>query len=90
MHSCPVCLGLQPFERPVFAPGQVLTDVDLTADQAYAAAKNRLHNRYLHGWGVVCGLEVVCNVCDGYVTIHHGYAIDRCGNDIVVAAGSAL
>jgi hypothetical protein len=84
--TCPVCLGLQPFERPIFAPGQVLTDIDLNADQAYALAKNRLHNRYLHGWGVVCGLEVVCNHCDGYVTIHPGYAIDRCGNDIVVAA----
>ena len=30
---CPACLGLQPFQRPVFAPGQVLTDIDLSADQ---------------------------------------------------------
>ena len=87
---CPVCLGLQPFQRPVFAPGQVLTDIDLSADQDYAVAKNKLHNRYLHGWGIVCGLEVVCNDCDGYVTIHPGYAIDRCGNDIVVAADQSF
>jgi hypothetical protein len=87
---CPACLGLQPFQRPVFAPGQVLTDLDLSADQAYAVGKNRLHNRYQHGWGVVCGLEVVCNDCDGYVTIHPGYAIDRCGNDIVVAADQSF
>lgn len=87
---CPACLGLQPFQRPVFAPGQVLTDIDLSADQDYAVAKNKLHNRYLHGWGVVCGLEVVCNDCDGYVTIHPGYAIDRCGNDIVVAGDQSF
>jgi hypothetical protein len=82
---CPVCLGLTTYDQPLWGTGQVLTAADLTSLQTYFKAKNRLHNRYLHGWGVVCGLEVVCNDCDGYVTIRQGYAIDPCGNDIVVA-----
>lgn len=82
---CPVCRGLKAFDRPLWGPGQILTAADLTSLQTYIKAKHRLHNRYLHGWGVVCGLEVVCDDCDGYVTIRPGYAIDPCGEDIVVA-----
>lgn len=81
---CTVCRGLATYERPLFAAGQTLTAADLTALQSYVAGKNRLHNRYLHGWGVVCGLEVVCDDCEGAVTITPGYAIDPCGSDIVV------
>jgi hypothetical protein len=61
-----------------------LTEAELNSEQAYVLAKNRLHNRYLHGWGVVCGLEVVCHDCEGWVTVREGYALDACGNDIVV------
>lgn len=82
---CPTCRGLATFERPLFGAGQILTAADLTSLQDYVRAKNRLHNRYLHGWGVACGLEVVCNDCEGSVTIQPGYAIDPCGADIVVA-----
>ena len=81
---CTVCRGLTTFERPLFATGQTLSAADLTALQSYVAGKNRLHNRFLHGWGVVCGLEVVCDDCEGSVTIRPGYAIDPCGADIVV------
>jgi len=82
---CSPCVTLATYERPLFATGQTLTAADLTALTSYVAGKNRLHNRYLHGWGVVCGLEVVCDDCEGSVTIRSGYAIDPCGEDIVVA-----
>lgn len=82
---CPTCRGLVSFDRPQFGSGQVLAASDLTALQTYVQGKNRLHNRYLHGWGVVCGLEVVCDDCEGSVSIRPGYAIDPCGDDIVVA-----
>ena len=82
---CPVCRGLEVAERPLFGTGQTLTAADLTALQDYVQNKNRLHNRFQHGWGVVCGLEVLCHDCEGSVTIRPGYAIDPCGNDIVVA-----
>ena len=87
---CPACAGLECLERPRFFAGQLLTESELNGEQAYVVAKNRLHNRYLHGPGVVCGLQVGCDPCDGWVTIAPGYAIDPCGNDIVVCEGQRL
>jgi hypothetical protein len=46
------CKELTPAEQPKFFSGQLLTTVDLEG-------KNKQHNRYLHGSGVVCGLWVV-------------------------------
>ncbi len=83
---CPACVGLECLDRTRFFSGQLLTEADLNNEQSYWLAKSRLHNRYLHGWGVVCGMQVVCNECDGWVTIKPGYAIDPCGNDIIVCA----
>lgn len=88
--GCPACMGLSCLERPRFFPSQLLTDRELGGSLDYVTAKNRLHNRYLHGVGVVCGLEVVCNDCAGFVTVKQGYAIDPCGNDIVVCADQAV
>lgn len=82
---CPSCSGLECFERPRYFCGQLLTDKDLDAGQRYVIEKSKLHNRYLVGTGVVCGLAVRCHSsCDGVVVIEEGYAIDCCGNDIVV------
>ncbi|PWU14370.1 MAG: hypothetical protein C5B50_17475 [Verrucomicrobia bacterium] len=81
---CPACAGLECLDRTRFFAGQLLTEADLNNEQSYLLAKNRLHNRYLHGWGVVCGLQVVCSECEGWVTVKPGYAIDPCGNDIIV------
>ena len=50
----------------------------------YIVAKHRLHNRYLQGWGVARGLEVICHPCQGQVTVTTGYALSPCGDDIVV------
>ncbi len=82
--SCPACLGLQCLERPRYFSGQLLTEMDLNSEQEYILAKQKLHNRYLHGSGIVCGLQVSCSTCAGAVTIESGYAIDPCGNDIIV------
>ena len=81
---CPACAGLACLDRTRFFAGQLLTDADLNTEQSYWLAKSRLHNRYLHGWGVVCGMQVVCGQCDGWVTVNTGYALDPCGNDIIV------
>lgn len=83
--TCPRCGGQECIERPRFFCGQLLTDKDLDAAQRYVIEKNRLHNRYLVGKGVVCGLVVRCEPCDsGSVVVEPGYAIDCCGNDVVV------
>ncbi|MFZ2101296.1 MAG: hypothetical protein WAU86_12105 [Oricola sp.] len=81
--DCPVCAGLACQERPRYFAGQLLTETELNSEQAYLLAKNRLHNRYLHGYGIVCGLQVSCHDCEGWVTVHPGYALDACGNDII-------
>jgi hypothetical protein len=63
----------------------LLTDEDLNRLEQYVVDKNRLHNRYLHGWGVACGLEVTCDLCDpGHVVVRTGYALSPCGDDVIV------
>lgn len=76
--------------RPRFFAGQLLTDEDLKRLDHYIVAKDRLHNRYLHGTGVVCGLEVICNACDDTVTVRTGYAIGPCGEDIIVCGDTSV
>lgn len=45
----------------------------------------RWHNKHLHGWGVVCGLELECDAGDPTkVVLKSGYALDCEGNDMVV------
>lgn len=82
--TCPACSGLQSFESPRYATGALLSADDLSSEQAYVRAKMRLQNRHLHGWGMVCGLKVVCDDCEGSVRILPGYALDPCGNDLVL------
>ena len=78
-------LAATAFVRPRFFAGQLLTEDDLGTLTAYTTAKDRLHNRYLFGAGVVCGLWVSCDPCGGgTVTVQPGYALDCCGNDLVL------
>lgn len=88
--ACPVCVGLQTFVRPRFFAGQLLTDSELTALTSYVVDKQRLHNVHLHGWGVVCGLQVECDGCGPGVLVRPGYAIDPCGYDIVAPSATSV
>lgn len=83
-----VCCG-EPIERMRYFPRQLLTADDMRAEQEYFREKARRHNRYLHGWGVVCGCDVQgvptakspqVRVCPGYVVGPQGDEIwiDRC------------
>src|SRR6266481_1116043 len=73
------------FERPNYFCGQLLSDADLTVEQSYVREKLKLYNRTLHGCGIVCGLRLTCDPhCCGTIRIGEGYAIDNCGNDLVV------
>lgn len=82
--TCTTCGMLECVCRPRFFAGQVLNADDLNRLDAYIRAKHRLHNRQLHGWGVVNGLEVMCNPCGDGVAVGCGYALSPCGEDIVV------
>src|SRR5450830_1543875 len=81
---CSVCGMLECLCRPRFFAGQILTADDLNRLDGYIRGKHRLHNRQLHGWGVVNGLEVTCNPCGDGVAVGCGYALSPCGDDIVV------
>src|SRR6185436_8941650 len=53
------CLDLPELKRLKYFYGQVLGPQDFQDEQTYFREKLKLHNRCLHGYGVVCGLEVV-------------------------------
>ena len=44
----------------------------------------RMHNKHLHGYGVVCGLKMVCGPNRTAVVIEKGYALDCEGNSIML------
>jgi len=74
-------------ERPRYFQRQLLTADDLTQDQMYFMDKLRRQNRYLYGWGTVCGLEVVAAPTAGIpwrVKVTPGYALGPWGDEIYV------
>jgi hypothetical protein len=85
------CCKMVCFERPEFFCGHLLTDEDLSLGLRYTIEKNKLRNRSLHGSGVVCGLGLTCAPdCGKSIEIATGYAIDDCGNDLVVCEPKRL
>ena len=85
------CCRLMSFERPNYFAGHLLTDADLLLEQRYVREKRKLYHRSLHGSGVVCGLRLTCDHnCAGSIFVGSGYAIDDCGNDLVLPEGRAL
>jgi hypothetical protein len=80
--------------RPNFFFGQLLDTATLQAEQDYHREKLRLHNRTLHGFGIVSGLGVHVEPTSGSeggrIIVDPGYAIDGCGEEIAVCAGAAL
>jgi len=78
-----------PCDIPVFCRnsyyrGKLLTERDFNDEQRYGIDKMRLHQLWLHGWGVVCGLIVKPHpYCpDQRLVVTTGLAIDDCGRDI--------
>lgn len=79
-------------ERPRYFPRQLITPDDLSLEATYFRKRLRLHNRHLHGWGVVCG-AAVCPVEDPenpgrplawHIKITPGYILGPYGDDIVL------
>jgi hypothetical protein len=91
------CCDLECLQRPNFYCGQLLTDADLAAMVDWTRGRLGL-SRFRHGWGIVCGLELSCtgpggaSSCGGdkpasagpAVYLNSGYAVDCCGDDLVV------
>ena len=86
-NDCPSC-ELPTQERLNYFTGQFLTERDFRDEQTYLRGKQLQHNRYLHGWGTVCGLKVTEHpnpACrDRLLMLEPGLALDCCGREIVV------
>src|SRR5258708_11895673 len=70
--------GTSGLERVNYFPRQIMTVEDMITEAEYFREKLRRHNRYLHGWGVVCGLDVAAaptSTAPATVSISGGYAI---------------
>jgi hypothetical protein len=76
--------------RPAFFDGQALTAEDLNAVVAYHRELLWLHQRGLHGSGIVSGLVVTGAKGDKSVTVGPGYAVDTDGRSIVLDAAQVL
>jgi hypothetical protein len=69
--------------RNKFFHGRLLTAEDLAQEQHYFRGKLKLHNRSLHGFGIVSGLDVSAR--RDKVVIGAGLALDCEGNEIIVS-----
>jgi hypothetical protein len=75
-------------ERNRYFTGKYMTARDFRDEQKYFLSRHRLHNRLLHGWGIVCGLRVVPHpdpdCVKRWVVVRAGIAIDCCGRELVL------
>jgi hypothetical protein len=79
--------GLGKLERVKYFNRMLLTAEDMRTDQDFVLQKLRRHNRFLHGWGVVCGLTVTAAPTAALpwrVQVGAGYALGPFGDEIFV------
>ena len=90
--KCPDGCGAVAAERNRYFTGKCMTARDFQADQDYLLSHHRLHNRLLHGWGIVCGLRVIRHKnpdCRNWVVVRSGVALDCCGRELVLPCDTA-
>lgn len=80
--------ALPELQRPNFFAGQLLSADDLRAEQTYHRERMRLHNRLLHGVGVVAGLDVRSS--GPRILISPGMALDPAGNELILVHEASL
>lgn len=86
-------LGLNQLDRTRYFSRQLITADDLTQDQIYHREKRRMHNRLLHGWGIVCGLDVTATPTADKpmnITVSAGFALAASGDEIYVPSDVVL
>jgi hypothetical protein len=75
-------------ERNTWWDGKVMRARDFAADTEYLLDHHRLHNRLLHGWGIVCGLQVERHprpeCAQAWVLVTSGLALDCHGRELVL------
>ena len=83
LYACPPGSLVGGLRRTRFFDGMFLTQADLENEQVYWRMKRRLTNRAL-GTGIVWGLKVSFDPKTQIVSLTPGYALDCCGNDLIV------
>lgn len=81
------CAGTVPLPAQPFVAlhphyGMLLGVDDFAAEQAYHRGKQRLHNAWAHGWGVLWGLGVSVDVAHGEIAVAPGLALDGRGREL--------
>lgn len=72
-------------KRTNYFHGMLMTERDFREEQIYHIEKRKLLNRMLHGWGVVCGLNVKTTTpASPNIIVEGGMALDCFGNEILV------
>lgn len=71
------------FERNKYFYGKLLSVDDFECEQRYMNDKRRIINRFVHGTGVVCGMNVVA-VDDMTISVEMGLALDFAGREIMI------
>jgi hypothetical protein len=75
-------------ERNLYFTGKPMTARDFIDEQRYFLTRHWLHNRLLHGWGIICGLRVRCHwnpdCRDRWVIVEPGIALDCCGRELIL------
>ncbi|MGH9674012.1 MAG: hypothetical protein ACRD44_12595 [Bryobacteraceae bacterium] len=85
-----VLAQLHALEHPRYFYGQLLGVRHFESEHEYFKAKLWMLNRLVHGYGVVCGLDVKEAPNEpGSVSVMPGLALDKWGREIVVVAPSA-
>jgi hypothetical protein len=82
----PVKYFQKEIKRLNYYNSQFLKEDDFRDEQLYHKQMRYLHNRGLHTWGVVQGLEVKQVTGRSEVTVAAGVAIDRLGREVVLSA----
>ncbi len=81
-----ICADDVCYEGTCDLPG--IKTVQDAIDQLCQQRDLRFHNQHLHGWGIVCGLQVSCGPDSAkprrHVTVKSGYAINCKGEDVVI------
>ena len=78
----------KPLERLRYFTGQMLTAENFQLEQEYFREKSKLHNRSLHGFGIVSGLKVIVDA--GQIVVEPGLALDCEGNELVITAAQSI
>lgn len=71
------------FDRNRYFYGKLLSVDDFELEQRYMNDKRRMLNRFIHGTGIVCGMNVV-PIDDETISVEAGIALDFAGREIVM------